>query len=234
MDTPQSVTNMEIKDSVMPLKATQPRGLIQNKRDDDDTMQVGANTNLDCSDNDKDLAVTCDDIPFGERCHGDDSDILDSVRHDKTDGWKKISACAWDNDDPCGQAITGGVVFNEKDMDGTEDSRGPGKKRQEVDKDKKPRHKEHRASLYTFQHKDGTFYHVRMESELGEEYRKLATKAEKKAFILANGFPKGNLYEARARGKVRREEKRLEEESREEIPEVDPVRLTISVFYLEG
>lgn len=91
-------------------------------------------------------------------------------------------------------SITGGAVEREDDVDGSEDGRGLEKRGQEVDNDKKPKRKMHRASLYTFQHKDRTFYHVRIESELGEEYRKLATIAEKKAFILANGFPKGNFY----------------------------------------
>ncbi|CAI6092670.1 unnamed protein product [Clonostachys chloroleuca] len=121
MDTPQS------EDSVIPLKTTEPRGLAQSKRDDDD----------------------------------DDT-------HDRTKGWKTFAAYAGNNRDYCrqlitstkdeeclagsssGMSITGGAVEREDDVDGSEDGRGLEKRGQEVDNDKKPKRKMHRASLYTF------------------------------------------------------------------------------------
>ncbi|CAH0025154.1 unnamed protein product [Clonostachys rhizophaga] len=240
MDTPPSVSNMKIKDSVMPLKATKPEAFVQNKRDDGKTSQVilydskpNDPPNLDCTGDEEDLGVSCDYLPFGECCAGDEDTVLfDSVWHEKAKGWKMLSAYTGDKNTPCrqvftstdkdyclpgstaGMSITGGIVYKKEDMDGSEDDLGPGKSGQEVGKDETGRFKVHRATLYTAQHKNGTFYHVRMKSKLGEQYHK-------KKFILAHGFPKGNRWGDKDHGEDQQEEKRLEDESTGEILQRD-------------
>jgi hypothetical protein len=236
---------IKIKYSAMLPEATQARGLVQNKRDDDGTVVVvlyyseeGDDTNLDCSDDDTNLAVACDDIPF-RKCHHGDNEIPDNVWHDKTDDCKKSSAYAGNHDDPCRQVITSTgqddslasslkrminaawIAHCEKGMNGSEGNRGPEQGEQEVDNDKKPRRKYHRASLYIARHNDGTSYHLRMTPELREEYRKLTTRDEKRAFIVANGLPGVSLSEYKARILAKREKKRFAKESTGEIPEVN-------------
>ncbi|CAG9981493.1 unnamed protein product [Clonostachys byssicola] len=240
---------IKIKYSAMLFEATQARGRVQNKRYDDGTVAVvfsyseeGDDTNLDCSDDDPNPAVACDDIPFRKCHHGHENNIPDNVRHDKTDACKKNSAYAGEYHDPCQQSITSTgqdeslagslrrMIYaacnaqSKKGMNGSEDSRGPDQGGQEVDNDKEPKRKKmHRASLYTAQHKDGTFYHVRINSELGEEFRKIDSRADKKAFVLANGFPKGNRWGAEGRKKAQQEKELLEQESTGETPEAGRV-----------
>ncbi|VUC24210.1 unnamed protein product [Clonostachys rosea] len=213
MDTPRSVTNTKIQDSSIPLKTTQPQGLIHIKRDDDDTAPVilhepeeSDGPSLDCNDDDTDLAVARDGIPFGKCCTGDDDKRFDNARHDKADGCKKSLSYASDNHEPCRQVITnfdqdksltgssarmspnGGLLHVQEGTDGTEDNCGSGRRGQGNDEENKPRYKIHRANAYAYRHKDGTIYNVQIKSQLGEELPfLLGTAISVDALPISNG-----------------------------------------------
>lgn len=177
--------------------------LFDSAEDDDEP-------NLDCDDSDPDRGMTCEDIPFGDCCQGEENELFDSAKSNKAAGWTSFSVYAGDDRSPCqqiitttssgdidclaggpaGSSITGAAVEGSTgDGDGNGDGDGKNTTTDgNGEKSEKKKKRAVRANLYSWRI-GGTIYHIPIKSSLGEVYRNL-TRAEQLDFMIQNGFAK--------------------------------------------
>jgi len=81
------------------------------RRDSEDPVDItlwqggDGGPNLTCDDSNDDLGTTCDNIPFGDCCQGDEGDLFDSAFNNQADGWTSFGIYAGPDDDACRQVI---------------------------------------------------------------------------------------------------------------------------------
>ncbi|KAF5128630.1 hypothetical protein E5D57_009574 [Metarhizium anisopliae] len=168
--------------------------------------------NRNCHDSNPSLSVTCDNIPFGDCCAGEENELFDSAESNQAEGMTSFDLYAGSGDDPCRQIITSsssrdepclagssaGMSMTGAVLEGPEDKSigdipGPAENSEVV----VPKKRVWRASLYGYRDANRNMYYIPVKSPLGDEYRKLATRREKMEFMAKHGMSREDVREAK-------------------------------------
>lgn len=157
---------------------------------------------LTCDDSKVGNGLTCNDLQFGGSCQGEiDNEPLGSAKKDQPEGWTSHTVYSGNSEDTCRQIMTNtkcdssGLTISGAAVEGSNGGGDDAATEMEMGKNEKKKKRAVRATLYTT-HYDGMLYDIPIHSSLGEAYRKLVTRDERREFMIQNGVarPYKNHY----------------------------------------